>query len=228
MAAQRMLSRMRWLDVGDDAHGIIAVGRVATGVIAFGQTAWGAIAVGQFAFGLVALGQVAVGGAAAGTVALASWQGLGLAGFAARGRGLVVSLLPSTGPTLEDTPEAPFEQAVRDGSWTRVQLEPAPAGTGFRVFAGGAPVEVRVDARLARSAKAHGAGPALARLRPSPHGPVIDELREVERSRLGQPRWWALWSLQLAGLLVVGAVVWWSVVRPLAVGWFGGQGVFFD
>ncbi|MCB9687587.1 MAG: hypothetical protein H6738_16700 [Alphaproteobacteria bacterium] len=217
---------MRWLDVGDDAHGIIAVGRVATGVIAVGQTAWGAIAVGQFAFGLLAVGQVAVGGAALGTVVVALWEGWGLAGFAARGRGLVVSLLPSLGPPLEHVAEVPFEQAAGDGSWTRIQLQAAQGG--FAVFADGVHVPARLDGRLARSASTRGPSFALARLRTSPHGLVVDALRDVPTSRAADPRWWATWGVQLSGLLIVGALVWWSVVRPLAAGWFGVQGVFFD
>ncbi|MCA9489354.1 MAG: hypothetical protein KC621_05510 [Myxococcales bacterium] len=218
---------MRWLDVGDDAHGIIAVGRVATGVIAVGQSALGAIAVGQFAFGVVAIGQVAIGGATLGTAVLGLWQGFGLAGFAARGHGLVVSLLPDTGPALETSPEVPYERAASDGSWTRVQLQQGRDG-GFDVFVDGSAVPVRLDGRLARSARGHGAALALARLRTSPHGLVIDALRDPPSSPTADPRWWATSGLQLSGLLIVAAVVWWSVVRPLAAGWFGVQGLFFD
>lgn len=49
------------LQIGQDAHGIIAIGQFATGVIAIGQVATGVIAIGQVARGVVAVGMGAVG-----------------------------------------------------------------------------------------------------------------------------------------------------------------------
>lgn len=61
---------IRWVDVGQEAQGVIAIGQQATGVIAIGQLATGVIAVGQLARGVIVLGQLAVGIVSVGQLAL--------------------------------------------------------------------------------------------------------------------------------------------------------------
>jgi hypothetical protein len=61
---------IRWVDVGQEAQGVIAIGQQATGIIAIGQLATGVIAVGQLARGVVVLGQLAVGIVSVGQLAL--------------------------------------------------------------------------------------------------------------------------------------------------------------
>ena len=72
---------MRFLDVGSEPVGIIAIGQNATGVIAIGQLATGVVAVGQLARGVFVLGQLAVGVAAFGQAAVALTYGGGMLGL---------------------------------------------------------------------------------------------------------------------------------------------------
>jgi hypothetical protein len=82
---------VRWIDVGVEPVGVVAIGANATGVIAIGQLATGVVAVGQLARGVIVVGQLAVGVAAIGQLVLGVGWAAGMVGAGARtGFGLLV------------------------------------------------------------------------------------------------------------------------------------------
>lgn len=80
---------VKWFDVGQEAHGVIAIGQLATGVFALGQFATGVVAIGQLARGVVAIGQLAVGVVAVGQMGVGILYGSGMLGFGAFAGGLI-------------------------------------------------------------------------------------------------------------------------------------------
>src|SRR5688500_16885175 len=118
---------MRWIDVGGEAHGFVAIGQFATGVIAIGQVAWGLVAIGQIAVGWIAIGQVAIGGATVGMVGVGLHGTAAMFGVGGRGVGSVLPLLPGLGRRLVPKGVVPFDtlrtKLERDG-WVRLHLVP--------------------------------------------------------------------------------------------------------
>lgn len=80
---------VKLFDVGQEAHGVMAIGQAATGVVAFGQVATGVIAIGQLARGVVAVGQMAIGVVAIGQVGVGIVYGAGMFGVGAAAGGIL-------------------------------------------------------------------------------------------------------------------------------------------
>lgn len=220
---------MRWIDVGGEAHGIVAIGQFATGVIAIGQVAWGVVAIGQVAVGWIAVGQVAIGGATAGMVGVGLHGTIAMIGVGGRGWGSVLPLLPSLGRRLVPQGIATLE-AVRasrdDDGWVRLHLVPQPEAR-LAIFDGSLRVrDVRIDARARRAAMSAAPGDVWAHLRRSGDGWVADRLIGVPRPRFTEPRWWLVWGVQLMGLLLLSAALWWGVGEVLLDAGFGPRGIF--
>jgi hypothetical protein len=135
-----------------------------------------------------------------------------MVGVGGRGLGLVLPLLPSLGTRQVPDKVQTLAAARRAGEgWVHLHLMPRSGGL-VAAFDGYERVDdLRVDARVRRAALAAAPGDVWARLRTSADGPVIDQIVVHHRSRLGDPRWWLVWSAQLAALMVLSAVVWWLV-----------------
>lgn len=118
---------MKFFDVGQEAHGVIAIGQFATGVFAFGQIATGIVAIGQVARGVFVLGQVAVGVVSVGQLAFglyAAWGMIGVAGR--RGGGIVLKVFPKREKADDDLPPLVPAADVLSGKlatgWSRVRV----------------------------------------------------------------------------------------------------------
>lgn len=206
---------MRWLDIGWQAHGVVAIGQFATGVVAIGQVAWGVVALGQAAFGFVAVGQLAVGWLTVGMVGAGlSWTAA-MVGVGGRGVGFVLPLLPSLGRRVAP-PDVRSLAALADGDgWTRLHLVPRPDGR-IAVFDGyERRDDVRVDARCRRAAEDAAPGDVWAHVRRSRHGLVADRLIRLEPPRYTRPAWWLAWGAQLMGLMLLAGAVWWLAAEPV-------------
>jgi hypothetical protein len=218
---------MKWLDIGQEARGVFAFGQFATGVFAFGQVAYGFVAVGQVAFGAIAIGQLAVGGVTVGMASFGLFWAGGMVGVGGRGMGFVLPLLPTLGPPRRPPQVEPYGElkaAQREG-WVMIDIEPRDNGR-VAIYEGDDRLrDLRLDARVVRAARDAAPATVHAHIRRSVSGPVVDEFQHLELSRLAQPRWWFVWAAQLAGLLVLAAVVWLVVAEPLLEAWFGPEGV---
>jgi hypothetical protein len=85
---------IKWLDVGVEAEGFVAVGQHAVGVIAIGQVATGVVAIGQLARGVIVVGQLAAGIIVLGQLSLGVAWSAGMVGIGATSPGwLVLPLL---------------------------------------------------------------------------------------------------------------------------------------
>lgn len=105
---------IRWVDVGQEAHGVIAIGQLATGVIALGQAATGVIAIGQVARGIVAVGQLSLGIVTIGQLTLGVAWSAGMLGMSAiKGPGIVLPLVLVPDPGTSDAPPAPWTSRIR-------------------------------------------------------------------------------------------------------------------
>ena len=103
---------IKWVDVGQEAVGVIAIGQFATGVIAIGQGATGVVAVGQLARGVFVVGQLAYGVVAVGKLALGVGLVGGMVGLGAKAWfGLAYGFLPK---------RRPFPEPSQSWSWWRV------------------------------------------------------------------------------------------------------------
>jgi hypothetical protein len=86
---------IRWVDVGVEARGVIAIGQHATGVIAIGQVATGVIAIGQLARGVLVVGQLGIGIATIGQLSLGVAFNAGMVGAGGTSPGwLVLRMFP--------------------------------------------------------------------------------------------------------------------------------------
>ncbi len=202
---------MRFLDVGQEARGVIAIGQIATGVVAVGQVATGVVAVGQGARGIFVLGQGAIGVVAVGMGAVGLLYTVAMMGAGGRGVGGVIPLTPSLGPSYR-LPRLGLEAG---GGWVKGRLVPGEGGRA-RLEVPGVPARLAACLRgAADAATTEGAREVLAELRPDGEGMTAVDLRAVPRSRLGRPGWWLIWTLQSLGLLALSALVWVVCVFPL-------------
>lgn len=204
----------RFIDIGQEAHGIIAIGQVATGVVAIGQLATGVIAIGQlargfFAVGMMAVGLVTVAMGGAGVLHVTAIAGVGASGF-----GMVLPLVPPW-PSRFRRPEArPFgELTAREGETAWVEVELSVTGGEPVLMAGGSPLPVR----FSRACYA-----ACRSLSPDPGDTLYARLRHrngewlCERFRVVPPRAHRqrlFWTWLVGGGVVLGvlALVWWWV-----------------
>ena len=139
-----------FIDIGQEAHGVIAIGQVATGVVAIGQMAFGVIAIGQVARGVVAIGQASLGIFTVGMVSAGVGYCVALVGVGGvAGPGFVIPLVPGLAkrPRLPDTVSL---AALRAGEvvagWLRVRLE--PVGEDVQVLHGADVVPMRFSRRV--------------------------------------------------------------------------------
>lgn len=215
---------IRWIDVGEEAHGVIAFGQVATGVIAVGQMATGVIAVGQVARGLIAIGQGAVGLVAIGQGSIGVFYAVGMVGIGGRGFGIVLPTIPKFVHDFR-MPEGKDWQQVR--YLGDLKLEPVGAGGGGE-RARPAP---RIDSRLRAAFEARQPGDLLmVRVRAPGRGeegdPIIDEAVHLPPPRWKDSGWWGIWALQLCGLIAACVAFWLITGIPLVQALFNPGGVF--
>jgi hypothetical protein len=201
---------MRLFDVGQEAHGVIAIGQVATGVVAIGQMATGVIAIGQLARGGIAIGMLSFGLLSIGMLSFGLiWAG-GMGGLAGRrGFGVILPLLPSLGSF--ERPPSPRRAAALgpgDKGWIAALLEKRDGE--LLVSYQGTPLELAGGARI--SPDANGLRSVLAHVTHAGHRLVCDRLMRPARANglraIGA-------ALQLAALLAMAAAYWIFVVVPL-------------
>ncbi len=224
---------MKFFDVGQEAHGVIAIGQVATGVFAFGQMATGVVAVGQLARGVFVVGQLAVGFFCIGQLAIGVLGAVGMIGVAGRwAKGLVFPILP---PAKKDgatplPPLTPLERIVAGASgWIRARLE--PRGEAVAVLHDGTPVTVEMEGTVLASARAaaqSGWPHVLLMLRsatrmaetsdvgyrdraPTERVLVADGIEPLPRPPWSEPRFWLITGLRLLGVAIL-STVWLYVV----------------
>lgn len=214
---------MRFFDAGEQAEGIFAFGQFATGVVAVGQVATGVIAIGQVARGVIAIGQGAVGIIAVGQGSLGALWALGMIGVGGKGMGIVLPLLPSLGPRRELPPLVPLSRLADGGlaeGWARIRLARLEDGSAAVRTSGGAAVEARIDVRLRAAVEADAGAEVLGFFRQGEHGLVLHKIARCPESRLRQPRWWLLWSAQMAAMVALCGAIWalalWPVMEFLA------------
>lgn len=164
---------MKIFDVGQEAHGFIAIGQVATGFFALGQGATGVIAIGQLARGVIAIGQVAIGVVTVCQVGFGLVSCVAMLGIAGRwAKGLVLPLFPPAEPGEGEAqlPATTPLDAIRSGQiadgWIDVEL--SPLGKAVAVTHDGQPVEVELGPSVEQAARARAGeewNRALLRLR---------------------------------------------------------------
>ncbi len=183
--------------------------------------------IGQEARGVVAIGQFAVGGFSVGMGALGTYWAAAMIGVAGRGFGLVLPLLPSLGPPRRPPDVEPYRalKGARREGWVEIDIEPRDDGRLVLYEGDDRLRDLRLDARVVRGARDLAPATVHAHIRHSVSGPEVDQLQRLEESRLAQPRWWFVWAAQLAGLTILAAVVWLAVAEPLIQAWFGPDGV---
>lgn len=118
---------VKLFDVGQEAHGVIAIGQFATGVFAFGQIATGIVAIGQVARGVFVIGQVAVGVVSVGQLAFGLYGAWGMLGIAGRsGGGIVLKVFPRREKDEDDlpplVPAADVVSAKLAAGWSRLRV----------------------------------------------------------------------------------------------------------
>jgi hypothetical protein len=210
----------RFIDVGQEATGIIAIGQMATGFFALGQIATGVSAIGQVARGFFVIGQVSFGVLAVGMGSGGLIGSVGMLGFGGRGLGGILPIVPRLTAPVQLPQTVDFRQlaSTPDGSgWVRATLE-TDGSSYARLVSGGAALPVRVDARLRRVLPSHWGKDVLVAVRRTPEGYVCESLMQVPEDRLKVPRWWAIWAVQLALLAVACVAFWYVVVRPIMDG----------
>ena len=125
---------MKLFDVGQEAHGVIAIGQFATGVFAFGQVATGVVAIGQVARGVFVVGQLAFGVVCVGQLAFGLHTAIAMLGLAGRrGRGAVLELFPRREPPEglpELVPASEVMSGARNVGWSRVRVAPRRTDAG--------------------------------------------------------------------------------------------------
>lgn len=210
---------MRFIDVGQEAHGFIAIGQIATGVFALGQMATGFVAVGQVARGVFVVGQGAIGVVALGMGSAGLVYSVGMIGVGGRGAGLVLPLTPSLGPTYATpvlTPGARLAAGGADQAWVKALIGLDDQGRPrIQVQGLGA---VRLDARLRRSALAacaQGAVEVLAELRRDEPGWTAGRLLRIPERRITKPGWWWTWTMQMLMLTALAGVIWVACILPV-------------
>ncbi|MDP2310959.1 MAG: hypothetical protein Q8P18_33375 [Pseudomonadota bacterium] len=222
---------MRWISVGEDAHGVIAIGQFATGVIALGQVATGVIAVGQVARGFVAIGQVSIGVFAVGMGSVGLVYSVGMLGAGGRGLGIILPLVPSFGPALSSPDTVPAGRLLggkaREG-WVDARLDRDTLGPVL--VSGGEALDVRFDVRLRRAVETQadaqaGALPVTAHLTRTEGGWVCDQLQQLPARRWRTPGWWVWWGAQLAGLAVAAVAFWALAGIPVVQALFNRGGI---
>jgi len=208
----------RFIDVGQEATGFIAIGQFATGFFAIGQVATGVIAIGQLARGFFVVGQAAFGVLSVGMLSGGLVGAVGMIGAGGRGVGFVLPLVPRfTAPiTLPET--TTFLELSQSGSpegWVSGSVEVMPDGRA-RVYAGDAPLPVRIDARLRRALPAESGRKVLICLRRQLGGAyVADGIMNIPAPRITNWRWWVIWAVQLSLLSLAALALWLFALRPV-------------
>lgn len=208
---------MRLFSVGDEP-GFFAFGQFATGVIAVGQVATGVIAIGQLARGVVAVGQLGVGVFAAGQLCVGLFGGAGI-GIGGRGKGLVLSLVPTVEPAYDFPPCTTFDD-VRAGfgdGWIEASLGLREGGhVGIAVDA--QPLPIKLAAQLVMKARSElmrlGNAPVVAHVRRMGDVFVCDRLMHVPTAMTTRPGFYIGLVLRMAVLIAIAVVVWVVALVP--------------
>ncbi len=214
---------MKWFDVGEEAHGVIAIGQVATGVIAVGQMATGVIAIGQVARGLVAVGQGAVGLVALGQGSIGLFWAAGMLGIGGRGFGPVIPTVPDLGER-RTLPTISSLDRIRSGQpgWLRLKVEGQ-----LRFSTEGELLPARIDAALVPAVDKLVPGTVVYGLiKKQEEGLRVERLMQIPVPRIRETGWWAWWSFQLLLLVGSGVAFWLIAGVPILEGLFGEKGVF--
>lgn len=213
-----MLREMgRIVDVGSEATGFIAIGQFATGFIAVGQVATGFIAIGQLARGFFVIGQAAFGIVSLGMLSGGLVGTIGMLGAGGRGIGGILPLVPRLREPRELPPTQSFDEIARGGAaegWVAASVQLSQDGSA-RFYTGNVPLPVRVDARLRRALSSHAGQTLLVSVRRVGHGFVAERLMQIPKERIKEPRWWAIWAVQLGLLFAASIAFWLLVVRPI-------------
>lgn len=198
---------VRFIDIGQEATGFIAIGQFSVGVFALGQMATGFVAVGQVATGVFTLGQGAVGLVSIGMGGVGIYWTGAMLGIGGKGFGIVLPLAPSLGRS-RDLPESTSWAKAKAGDWvaTRVSDE-----SPTRLFTANG---VRVRARLRNALHWEPDGEVLAHVVDGEMGLEVDRVMRLPRRRITQPRWWAIWAVQMVGLCALSAAWVGGVIVP--------------
>lgn len=211
---------MRLISVEPEVPGFIAVGQFAYGVIALGQMATGVIAIGQMARGVIAIGQVAVGLVAIGQLGFGLFAGVAMLGVF--GRGFPIPLVPKL-PRPRELPPTTDLGRVRMGygdGWIDADLE--LAGDGVPALTrDGLPVgDVKLAARLVPLARAelrrYELPKVIAHIRRTGETLICDRLLHVPVPLTARRGFWALTTVRMGALLLLGIGVWLAVWPPIA------------
>lgn len=220
---------MKFIDVGQQAEGIIAIGQIATGVVAIGQLATGVIAIGQGARGVFALGMVAIGVFAVGMGSAGVVYSVGMIGIGGRGKGFVIPLVPSFGQSYE-LPEAHSADEIAAGrpaeGWVRVKLQ--RQGDAVELVPLGSARTILLDARLrakATRAAAEGARPVLVHVKRVGERLVAERVMDIPDPSRTRTRRVVVGALQIVVLVALCVAFWLVVGEPLQDLLFGPGGL---
>lgn len=209
-------------DVGQEAHGVIAIGQIATGYVAIGQMATGVVAIGQLARGVFVLGQLAIGCYAVGMGGLGVFGLAALLGIAGRGKGIVLPLVPSLEPPRVFPPNT-TSAAVWHGQgagWLAVVLRVEPDGT-LGLYEQGQRLGAKISCGLLGSAhtacQPHGTCNALAHVQRMGAHLVCNRLMDIPISASQRPHFWPLTLLRFLALIIVAVAVWEIALWPLII-----------
>lgn len=234
---------MKLFDVGQEAHGVIAIGQFATGVFAFGQIATGVVAIGQVARGVFVVGQVAIGVLCVGQLVLGLHTAIGMLGVAGRfGKGLVLTIFPrkEKATAEEHPPLVPASEIVsgaRDSGWSRVRvalrtpedgrkqavlldeksvlpIEPEEPAAAQLVAIGASEWPVALVMLAARERPGSAEVP-YREAAPAERHVVCFEARPSPRPPWTSPSFWALGTLRLVAFAAMCVGYWYAVVTYL-------------
>lgn len=211
---------MGWfIDIQQEAQGVIAVGQIATGVVAIGQMATGVIAIGQVARGFIAIGQGAVGVIAVGMGAVGVFHATAMMGAGGRGFGLVLPLSPYWPKKFQHPDTIRFGDLAagdEDEGWIQVQL--GTDDNGPCLVRDGSPLDVRFTRRMHRAATGY-APPhedkLYAFVERQHGGLVCTRLMYAPKRAFRRKGYWTGSAFQFAGLIALCAAFWIIAGRPV-------------
>jgi len=211
---------MGWfIDIQQEAKGVIAIGQIATGVVAIGQMATGVIAIGQVARGFIAVGQGSVGLIAVGMGAIGVFHGTAMMGVGGRGLGLVLPLSPYWPKKFQRPQTVSFrelEAGSRDEGWVPIHL--TSDADGPVLMRKGRALPVRFTRRAHYAAIHFDDGDVdqlYARIERHAEGLICTKLMVVPKRAHRRKRYWMGSLTQFGGLIGMCAAFWIIAGRPV-------------
>jgi hypothetical protein len=219
---------MRFLDVQENAVGIIAIGGNATGVIAIGGAATGVVAIGGYARGIFAVGGFAIGVWSLGGFCLgmvASAGGLSLGGRQLQKVLPALYLIPNLVKRVDPPTLSTLDEIQTSNSRGYVRAKLSTTGTHHQPVlsddTGVLPIKIPCD--------------WLYKLRPKPISSTVDVFAEVEWlhdvfvcRRLIRDSYESAWAkisrwathltLSTIAFSFLCGLVWWAAVLPALTG----------